>query len=81
MSSDIFSEVALRRDLSLEAKSLGIPAGSADIFIDKTIAAVKKKIGSRKILTQLDLTRMVVSELKKYNSDFAYVYQNHDKII
>ena len=35
----------------------------------------------KKIITKRDLERTVVAELKKYNADLAYVYQNRDKII
>ena len=42
-----------------------------------------KKIAKayEKIITDADLTRAISKELKKYNKDFAYVYQNRDKII
>jgi hypothetical protein len=33
------------------------------------------------VITKADFERMVARELKKYNADFAYVYQNRDKII
>ena len=36
---------------------------------------------SKKIITEQDLNRAIVKELKKYHKDFAYVYENRDKII
>jgi hypothetical protein len=32
-------------------------------------------------VTESDLRRQIVKELKKLNADLAYAYQNHDKII
>lgn len=79
--NQIFDEKTIRKELRIDAKGLGIPSGAADVFIDKTIMAAKQKIKSKKIITQNDLERIITTELKKYNADFAYVYENRDKII
>lgn len=79
--NQIFDEKTTRKELRIDAKGLGIPSGAADVFIDKTIMAAKQKIKSKKIITQNDLERIITTELKKYNADFAYVYENRDKII
>lgn len=71
----------LRKDLKIHAKAVGIPVGAAESFIDETLKTVQKSLKKKTIITQLDLDRLIVKELKKYNSDFAYVYQNRDKII
>ena len=71
----------LRRELKIHAKALGIPSGAADSFIDETIKTVKKNLKKKTVITKADFERMVARELKKYNADFAYVYQNRDKII
>lgn len=76
-----FDEKKLRRDLRIDAKGVGIPAGAADLFIDQVIINVEKSFHHKKIITESDLKRAVEKELKKYNADFAYVYQNRDKII
>ena len=72
---------ALRTELRLHARALGIPSGAADTFIDATIESVQKSLANKSIITSDDLTRAVVRELKKYNKDLAYVYQKHDTII
>ena len=71
----------LRKDLKIHAKAVGIPVGAAESFIDETLKTVQKSLKKKTIITQLDLDRLIVKELKKYNFDFAYVYQNRDKII
>ncbi|MBQ3476152.1 hypothetical protein IJH26_01405 [Candidatus Saccharibacteria bacterium] len=75
------TEKDLRTELRVHARALGIPVGAAESFIDETIKSVKNALKKKTVITKADLERLVVKELKKYNSDFAYVYQNRDKII
>ncbi|MBR2658767.1 hypothetical protein IKG28_02750 [Candidatus Saccharibacteria bacterium] len=78
---DTATEKTLIKDLKINMKALGIPAGSAEIFTEKIISGVKKSIKSKNIITEQDLNRFVIAEAKKYNTDLAYVYKIHDKII
>lgn len=71
----------LKKDLRIDAKGLGIPSGSAEIFINKTLKATEKALKNKQIITDKDLNRIIAKELKKYHADFAYVYQNRDTII
>ena len=68
-------------ELKLEAKALEIPIGAAEIFINKAMAAAKKPLKNKKSITNNDLERAIVKELKKYHPDLAYVYENRDKIV
>ena len=81
MPAKPFNTAAIKRNLKIHAKALDIPSGAAEIFIDKSITAATKSLNRRKIITENDLTRALVRELKKYHADLAYVYENHDKII
>ncbi len=81
MTEKIFDEKELIKQLKIHAKALDIPSGATEIFIDRTLSAVKKSLSQKKLITKQDLDRAVIKELKKYHKDFAYVYQNHDKII
>ncbi len=76
-----FDEKALQRQLEIDARALGIPSGSAEVFIKRTISAVKSTLKSKSIITENDLKRLVSKELKKYHPDLAYVYKNRDTII
>lgn len=76
-----FDEKKLVKELKIDAKAVGLAAGAAEIFIDKSIAAAKKSLGDKKIITNKDLERTITKELQKYNADFAYVYRNRDRII
>ena len=70
---DINSNKTLVKNLKVDARSVGIPAGAAEIFITKSLKAAEKSLKSRKIITEKDLDRAITKELKKYNADFAYV--------
>lgn len=75
------TEKSLKKELKLHAKGLGIPDGSAEIFIAETLKTVKKSLKGKSIITSADLDRLTIKTLRKYNKDFAYVYENRDTII
>lgn len=74
-------EKSLKKLLQIDAHAVGIPTGAANVFIDRTIKDAIKSLKHKTLITDKDLTRAITKELKKYNADLAYVYQNHDKII
>ena len=76
-----FDENIIRKQLTIDAKGLGIPNGTAAVFIDKVIQSTKQKISAKSIITSGDLERIITKELSKYHADFAYIYKNRDKII
>ncbi len=69
------------RELKIDAKAIGIPAGAAKIFIEKSVNDAAKTLSTKKLITNKDLTRAISKELKKYNADLAYVYKNRDTIL
>ena len=71
----------LKKTLRFHARGLEIPDGSAKIFVECAVTSAAKSLKNKKIITAADLTRAVTRELKKYNKDLAYVYENYDKII
>ena len=76
-----FAEKQIKKELKIDAKALDIPTGAAEVFIENTLKSVKKNIKTKKTITKLDLERLLTNDLKKYNSDLAYVYKIRDKII
>jgi hypothetical protein len=71
----------LKKELSLHAHAIGLEPGAADSFITATLRSVQKSLKNKSTITSADLDRLVIKELKKYNSDLAYVYEIRDKII
>ena len=78
---EYFDEKLIKQNLKIDARAIGIPSGSAEIFIEKTLENVKKQLKNKTIITNKDLERIITKELKKYNSDLAYVYEFRDKIV
>lgn len=76
-----FNQATIRRELKIDAHALGIPVGSAEIFIDRSIRAASRSLSRKSLATEDDIRRAIVKELKKYHADLAYVYENRDKII
>ncbi len=76
-----FDEKTIIQELKIDAKGLGIPAGAAETFIEKSLKAALKALQKKSIITELDLKKAVTKELKKCHADLAYVYDNRDKII
>ncbi len=77
----VFDERKLADELRCESRSLGIPAGSAEVIIEEVIKSVCTWLEKRSLITKGDLERVVSRELNKYNEDLAYIYRNRDKII
>ncbi len=71
----------LKKELKTHARAISIPEGAAQAFVKQTILGVQKNLTQKTTITSQDLTRLVSKELAKYNSDLAYAYKNHDKII
>lgn len=71
----------VRAELLKHARALGIPEGAAESFVDHALIKVQKSLKSKSTITNRDLTRLIAKEIKNYNADLAYVYQNYDTII
>lgn len=76
-----YDETEIIKDLKIDARAVGIPEGAAESFIERTMKDAKKSLKNRSVITEKDLNRVILKELKKYNADLAYVYENRDKII
>ena len=70
-----FDETEIIKDLKIDARAVGIPEGAAESFIERTLKDAKKSLKNRSVITEKDLNRVILKELKKYNADLAYVYE------
>ena len=59
-----FDEKLIAKTIKTDAKALGLPSGSTDVFIKKTLESVKKSLKNKTIITEGDLNRLIVRELK-----------------
>ncbi len=64
-----------------DASALGLPQGMVDEIASRAAEAVLKWAKDRSAVTTTDINRRIAVEIKKYNRDLAYVYENRGKII
>lgn len=76
-----YSSSDIKQSILRNAKSLGLPEGWAKQIATRVAKETDAWIADKEIVTESDLRRQIVKELKKLNADLAYAYQNHDKII
>lgn len=76
-----FSLKSLKKDIIAEACVLKLHVGFAEIIAEKVSKKVETYLATHPVVTEDDIERIVVSELKKYSKDLAYIYHNRDKII
>ena len=76
-----FSETQLREDLRREARVLGMHQGAADLIAGEVAIKLEKWLGDKPTITQSDLDRRVVMEVKKYNKDLAFILGERNKLI
>ena len=80
-SSYTFDPIALKKSLTRDARALGIPMGSAEAFIERTVNDVVKSLKSEQTPTESGVNRAVIREMKKYSPDFVFYLQHRDQII
>ena len=76
-----YSSSGVKQSILRNAKSIGLPEGWAKQIAARVAKETDKWIADKEIVTENDLRRKIISELKELSPDLAYAYQNHDKII
>lgn len=76
-----FSEEQLREDLRREARALNIHQGAADLIAGEVATKLEKWLEDKPTITQSDLDRRIVMEVKKYNKDLAFILGERNKLI
>jgi len=76
-----FSEEQLVEDLKHEAKVLKLEQGAAELIAIQVAKKIKQWITNKPTITQSDLDRQIMTEVKKYNKDLAFILGERNKII
>ena len=76
-----YSASGVEQSILRNAKSIGLPEGWAKQIAKRVSKEADAWIADKEIVTESDLRRQIVKELKELSPDLAYAYQNHDKII
>lgn len=76
-----FSEKQLILDLKKEAKVLNLEQGAAELIAKEVAKKVSQWVADKTTITQSDLDRKIITEVKKYNKDLAFILGERNKII
>lgn len=75
------SNSAIAKDILKEAKVLKISNETAEKYVKIVSEKVTTWAKKRATVTRLDINRQIAKEIKKYNKDLAFIYENKGKII
>ena len=76
-----FSEKQLILDLKKEAKVLNLDQGAAELIAKEVAKNVSQWVADKTTITQSDLDRKIITEVRKYNKDLAFILGERNKII
>jgi len=76
-----FSEKQLILDLKKEAKVLNLEQGAAEPIAKEVAKNVSQWVADKTTITQSDLDRKIITEVRKYNKDLAFILGERNKII
>ena len=76
-----YSSAGLKKNILTNAKSLHLPEAWAKQIADRVVKNIDKWIADKELITEDDLRKQIVKELKVLEPNLAFAYRNHDKII
>lgn len=76
-----FSEKQLINDLKSEAKVLNLEQGAAELIATEVAKRIQLWMIDKPAITQSDLDRRIITEVRKYNKDLAFILGERNKII
>lgn len=76
-----FSEKQLINDLKREAKVLNLEQGAAELIATEVAKRIQLWMTDKPTITQSDLDRRIITEVRKYNKDLAFILGERNKII
>lgn len=75
------SKSIITKDILKEAKVLKISNETAEKYVKIVSEKVTNWAEKRATVTKSDINRQIAKEIKKYNKDLAFIYENRGKII
>lgn len=76
-----FSEKQQINDLKREAKVLNLEQGAAELIATEVTKRIQLWMTDKPTITQSDLDRRIITEVRKYNKDLAFILGERNKII
>ena len=75
------SKKKIHTTIKQEAKVLGLHAGNIEIIADKVTEKIMNWSKKRSMITEEDLNMRIAKEIKPFNEDLAFLFENRGKII
>ena len=79
--SGSFSKELVVKDILKQARALNIPQAAVEKYVDRVAEKVDGWVMARGKVTEDDINSIIAKEIKKYNRDIAFIYENRGKII
>ena len=76
-----FSGIRLADDIKREARVLNIHPGAAELIAGEVTKKIEKWIMDKPTITQSDMDRKIITEVRKYNKDLAFILRERNKLI
>lgn len=76
-----FSGIQLADDIKREARVLNIHPGAAELIAGEVTKKIEEWIMDKPTITQSDMDRKIITEVKKYNKDLAFILGERNKLI
>ena len=76
-----YSRAGVEQSILASARSARIPEGWAKQIAKRVADGTDRWIEDKDTVTEGDLRRVIVRELKEISPELAFAYSNHDKII
>ena len=79
--AELFTKELVVKDLLKQARALNISEAVVEEYAGKVGEKVEKWVRARGGVTEDDVNSIIAREIKKYNRDIAFIYENRGKII
>lgn len=76
-----YSHDDVKNNIIQHGAGLGMPKGWLEQIAELAASAVDVWVSTKSAVTEEDIRKQVVNQLKPLNADIAYAYENYDKII
>ena len=77
----LFSGIRLADDIKREARVLNIHPGAAELIAGEVTKKIEKWIMDKPTITQSDMDRKIITEVRRYNKDLAFILGERNKLI
>ena len=77
----LFSGIRLADDIKREARVLNIHPGAAELIAGEVTKKIEKWIVDKPTITQSDMDRKIITEVRRYNKDLAFILGERNKLI